>query len=56
MKKALYALLICTTLTVSLPALSVNILAAPAEPVADTSVKPHLMYWLANPLQNGAIK
>ena len=39
MKKTLYALLICTTLTVSLPALSVNILAAPAEPVADTSVE-----------------
>ena len=39
MKKALYALLICTTLTVSLPALSVNILAASAEPVADTSVE-----------------
>lgn len=39
MKKALYALLICTTLTVSLPALSVSSLAAPAEPVADTIVE-----------------
>ena len=31
MKKALYALLICSTLTVALPSLSVTSLAAPAE-------------------------
>lgn len=39
MKKALYALLICSTLTVALPALSVSSFAAPAESVADTSVE-----------------
>ena len=39
MKKALYALLICSTLAVALPSLSVSSLAAPAEPVADTSVE-----------------
>lgn len=38
MKKTIYALLICSTLTVALPALSVSTFAAPAEPVADTSV------------------
>ncbi len=38
MKKTLYALLICSTLTVALPALSVSSFAAPAESIADTSV------------------
>lgn len=38
MKKTLYALLICSTLTVALPALSVSTFAAPAESIADTSV------------------
>ena len=39
MKKTLYALLICTTLTVSLPALSVSSLAAPAETTTDRSIE-----------------
>lgn len=39
MKKALYALLICSTLTVSLPILSVNSLAAPVETVTDVSIE-----------------
>ena len=56
MKKTLFALLICSTLAVALPSLSVSSLAAPAEPVADTSIETQLMYWHANPLQNGAIK
>ena len=39
MKKTLFALLICSTLAVALPSLSVSSLAAPAEPVADTSIE-----------------
>ena len=39
MKKTLFALLICSTLAVALPSLSVSSLAAPAEPVADPSIE-----------------
>ena len=39
MKKTLYALLICSALTVSLPILSINSLAAPVEATTDSSIE-----------------
>lgn len=56
MKKTLFALLICSTLAV-LCRLSVSAVLLLLQNQSQTqALKPHLMYWHANPLQNGAIK